>query len=214
MPSAWTILLALGTAYGLAMAVVILLQRRSAAATIAWLLVLVFLPIAGLAIYRFIGPLRLERKKVRRRRTRQLVAEALGAIRALDADPAHHEHAELARVGINTGEAPPLRAESLELYTDGASAYAAIVAAVEAARHHVHMEYYIWEPDRFGCRLLELLAKRAKDGVHVRILVDAVVSHRLRRRHLDQLRDAGAEIAWFNPVTLRVFRGRRADFRS
>src|SRR5215470_17243847 len=214
MPSVWTILLTLGTAYGLAMAVVIILQRRSAAATIAWMLVLVFLPIVGLAIYRFIGPLRLERKKTRRRRTRQLVAEALGAIRALDADSSHGEHAELARVGINTGEAPPLRADSLELYTDGASAYAAIVAAIEAAAHHVHLEYYIWEPDHFGCRLLELLAKRAKEGVRVRLLLDAVGSHRLRRRHLHLLRDAGAECAWFNEVTLRVFRGRRADFRS
>src|SRR5262249_15005544 len=160
----------------------------------------------------FIGPLRLERKKTRRRRTRQLVAEALGAIRALDAGSAHHEHGELARVGINTGEAPPLRAESLELYTDRASAYAAICASIEAATHHVHLEYYIWEPDHFGCRLIELLAKRAKDGVRVRLLLDAVGSRRLRRRHLDQLRDANAEVAWFNPVTLRILRGRRADF--
>lgn len=214
MPSVWTILLTLGTAWGLAMAVVIILQRRSAAATIAWMLVLVFLPIAGLAIYRFIGPLRLERKKTRRRRTRKLVAEALGTMRVLDADSAHHEHGELARVGINSGEAPPLRAESLELYTEGAAAYAAIVAAIEAAKHHVHLEYYIWEPDHFGCRLLELLAKRAADGVHVRLLVDAVGAHRLRHRHLARLRDSGAEVAFFNPVSLRIFRGRRADFRS
>ena len=47
LPSVWTIVLTLGTAWGLAMAVVIILQRRSAAATIAWLLVLVFLPIVG-----------------------------------------------------------------------------------------------------------------------------------------------------------------------
>jgi len=46
------------------------------------------------------------------------------------------------------------------------------------------------------------------------MLVDFLGSLKLKRRHLRALRDAGAEVAWFNPVTLRIFRGRRADFRS
>jgi cardiolipin synthase len=209
----WTVAVVVA-AWAMAMGVVIVLQRRSAAATIAWLLVLTFLPVLGLAIYRFIGPMRLERKKVRRRRTRQLVAEATGAFAAIEAQSHEHDHAALAQVGVSVGEAPPLRAESLDLYTDGASAYAAIVEAIEAARHHVHLEYYIWEPDHFGLRLLELLARRARGGIRVRLLLDAVGSHHLRRRHLAGLRQAGAEVAWFNPVRLRVFRSRRADFRS
>src|SRR5262249_28652657 len=168
----------------------------------------------GLAIYRFIGPLRLERKKVRRRRTRQLVAEALGAFAAIEAESHDHDHAELARVGVSVGEAPPLRADEIDLYTDGASAYAATGAAVEAATHHVHLEYYIWEPDHFGTRLLGLLEKKARGGVRVRLLLDALGSHHIHKRHLAALRAAGAETAWFNPVTLRVFRGRRADFRT
>src|SRR5262249_59441657 len=65
-----------------------------------------------------------------------------------------------------------------------------------------------------GCRLLQHLGERAKQGVKVRLLVDAVGSHRLRHHHLDRLRASGAEVAWFNPVRLRIFRYRRADFRS
>ncbi len=56
----------LAAAWAVVMAIVIILERRSAAATIAWLLVLAFLPIVGLIAYRLIGPLRLERRKLRR----------------------------------------------------------------------------------------------------------------------------------------------------
>jgi cardiolipin synthase len=209
----WSVVAILATVWALAMAVVVIMQRRSAAATLAWLLVLAFLPLIGLAVYRFIGPLRLERKKTRRRRTRALVAEALGAMASIEAE-GDADHAELARVGIGAGEAPPLRAESIELYTEGEATYAAILDAIEKATHHVHLEYYIWEPDRIGLRLLDALARRARDGVEVRLLVDAIGAGRLRRRHLVPLTQAGGRAAFFNPVTLRVLRGRRADFRT
>ena len=66
-------------------AVVIVLQRRSAAATLAWLLVLVFLPIIGLLVYRIIGPLRLERKKLKRAANRK--AEVVRTSRWAGCDP-------------------------------------------------------------------------------------------------------------------------------
>jgi cardiolipin synthase A/B len=213
MSLTWVVALLVSAAWVGAMGIVVVMQRRSAAATIAWLMVLTFLPILGLLVYRFIGPLRLERKKVRRRRSRKLVDEALGAIAAI-ARTQDQDQIELARVGISVGEAPPLRADAVEVYTDGVSNYAAICGAIEAAQHHVHLEYYIWEPDHFGLRLIDLLAQRARAGVKVRMLVDGLGSLKLKRRHLAPLRAAGAEVAWFNPVTLRVFRGRRADFRS
>jgi cardiolipin synthase len=215
MTGIWTVAIVLGAAWAAAMAVVIILQRRSAASTLAWLLVLAFLPILGLALYRFIGPLRFDRKKRKWRRSRSQVREALGAVAAIESDSGDHDHAEIASVGIASGEAPPLRAGSVELFTEGAPAYAAILAAIEEARHHVHLEYYIWEPDGFGLRLLEALTRRARAGVKVRVLVDALGSMHLRKRHLEPLRQAGGELAWFNPVSLRVLRGgRRADFRT
>jgi cardiolipin synthase len=210
----WTASLLLAAAWAVAMAVVIVMQRRSAAATLAWLLILAFLPVVGLAVYRFIGPLRLDRKKIRRRRSRKLVDEALGAIASIEAESGDPDHAELARVGISAGEAPPLRADSVAVYTEGEPAYAALCEAIERARHHVHLEYYIWEPDRFGLHLLDLLARRARAGARVRALIDALGSLKLKRRHLAPLLEAGGEHAWFNPPTLRILRGRRADFRT
>ena len=206
------ITVALATAWALVMAGVILLQRRSPAATLAWLLVLLLLPGVGLVLYRLIGPLRLQRKRLRRRVARRIVADAATAMASLRA--AHAAELQVARVPIAMREAPPLHAHYLDLYLDGAAAYAALFEAIRAARHHVHLEYYIFEPDRIGTRLRDLLIDKARAGVTVRLLVDGTGSSRLRERFLRPLRQAGGEVAWFNPVSLRWIRTRRADFRN
>ncbi|HVV85540.1 MAG TPA: cardiolipin synthase, partial [Kofleriaceae bacterium] len=193
--------------------VVIILQRRSAAATLAWLLALMFLPIIGLLIYRIIGPLRLERRKLRLTTNKQTVREAMRALAEHEhGDPT--EHLQLARIGISVGESAPLRAEEVEVFLDGDHAYDAILAAVRAATHHVHLEYYIWEPDRIGTELRDLLVERAKAGVTVRMIIDGAGSHGLKPAFVAPLVAAGVAIARFNPVRLRSIRTRRPDFRT
>jgi cardiolipin synthase A/B len=196
----------------IAVGIVIILQRRSAAATLAWLLALIFLPVIGLLIYRVIGPLRLERKKLKRVASRRAVGEAVAALAALD--DGNIEHLQLATVAMELGEAPPLRADELTVYLDGASNYEAILAAIADARHHVHLEYYIWEPDTIGTKLRDTLIERAKAGVQVRMIVDGTGSNKLSKRFLEPLRAAGVEVAKFNPVRLLRLRLRRPDFRT
>lgn len=209
----WIALLTIGlVAWSIGVAFVIILQRRSAAATLAWLMALVLLPVIGLVIYRFLGPLRLERKKLKRSASKRVVGEALAALASIDA--ASVEHLQLARLGIELGEASPLRAEELEVFTDGASAYASLLAAIAAAEHHVHLEYYIWEPDTIGTQLRDALIERRKAGVKVRMIVDGTGSSHLTTKFLAPLRAAGVEVAWFNPVRLRSLRVRRPDFRT
>jgi cardiolipin synthase len=194
------------------LAVTIVLQRRSAAATLAWLFALVFLPVVGLVVYRLIGPLRLERKRAERNVSRRAVQEVLAAHAVLSEHL--EEHQQLARLAIGLGEAAPLRAQAVDVYLDGDSAYTALLAAIAAAQHHVHLEYYIWEPDKFGTELRDALVARAKAGVEVRMLVDGTGSSGLRKRWYAPLREAGVEVAVFNPVRLRSIRLRRPDFRT
>jgi cardiolipin synthase A/B len=209
---AWPQLTILAVVWGLVMAVHIVLQRRPAASTISWLMVLAFLPILGFLIYRLLGPLRLERKKLRRAAGRQVVRDSMGALIELGSQSP--EDVQLALVPIAVGEAAPMRAHELDLYYDGDSTYAAMAEAIAAARHHIHMEYYIWEPDQIGTRIRDLLIERARAGVQVRMIIDGMGCNHLRRKWLRPLRDAGVEVAWFNPVSLKSLRRRRADFRT
>jgi cardiolipin synthase len=189
------------------------MQRRSAAATLAWLMVLGFLPVIGFVIWRAIGPQRLNRRKLKRAVGRRAVEAALvGLSEARESAP---EHVRLALVPIGSGEAPPLAATGIVAYTDGRATFAAIFEAIRAAKHHVHLEYYIWEPDTIGTRLRDLLIERAKAGLEIRMIVDGTGSSKLKKKWLKPLRAAGVEFAWFNPITVRALRRRRrADFRT
>ena len=208
----WTALIALFAASAVVMAVVIVQQRRPPASTIAWLLVLVMLPVVGYLIYRFIGPMRLERKKLRRRITRAMFEEAVGAMTAIEAaSPAHRE--QLARIPMMLGEAPPLRGNAVELFTEGEATYVAIAAAIAAAKHHVHLEYYIWEKDRLGARVRDQLVERARAGLEVRVLVDGTGSSSARGGFWKPLVEVGGKVAVFNPVHLIALRRKRIDFR-
>ncbi len=210
----WLAILTAGLAvWVIGVGIVIVLQRRSATATLAWLLALAFLPILGLVVYRLIGPLRLERKKFRRSASKRVVGEALAALASLADNSV--EHQQLARLAIELGEASPLRAGKVEIYLDGVSTYAAILAAVAAAKHHIHIEYYIWEPDQIGLQLRDALIERAKAGVEVRLIVDGTGSNKLTKKNFYRpLAEAGVQVARFNPIRLRSLRLRRPDFRT
>ncbi len=88
----------------------------------------------------------------------------------------------------------------VDLLVDGAAAYPAMLSAIAAAQREVHLETYIWEGDGTGTRFAEALAERARAGVLVRVVLDAVggfgLTEPLRRR----MRDAGVQLVEFHPV--------------
>ena len=186
-------------AYVLWLGLWIVLQKRAPAATLSWLISLAALPYLGFLIYYFFGPQRIKRQRLRRVRARA----------ALPPPPAglapSAEAIELARVAQATTGLPPTTATRAQLLIDGAAKFEALLAAIAQAREHVHLEYYIYEPDRTGAALRDALVARARAGVAVRLLLDAVGSGKVSRRFLQPLLDAGGEVAWFHPMRLRWF---------
>ena len=85
---------------------------------------------------------------------------------------------------------------------DGAATYAAIIDAIGKARRHVNLEYYIFEPDHAGTAMRDALVERARAGIKVRLLLDAVGSSKVGRKFLRPLLEAGAEVSWFHPRQL------------
>jgi cardiolipin synthase len=90
-----------------------------------------------------------------------------------------------------------------------------MLEAIEAARSHVHLETYTLRSDATGQRFLQALTERARAGVEVRVLYDAVGSRGLQESATDPLRRAGGEIVAFNPLSwLSRLRPRRRDHRK
>ena len=185
----------------------IVLQKRAPAATLSWLFGLALLPYAGFLVYYVFGPQRIKRQRMRRARTRVALPEAEGAIAGAEA-------AELARLAQATTGLPPTTATDVRLLVDGAATYDALLAAVREARHHVHLEYYIYAADHSGAALRDALVERARNGVEVRLLLDAVGSGRCPKRFFAPLLDAGGELAWFHPMRLRIWKRPWLNLRS
>lgn len=200
----WIALLSLGwTLYITALSVWIVLQKRAPVSTMSWILALAALPVAGFLIYYFLGPQRMKKQRLRRLRS-GLVARApadLDLLReaAASAPPALRE---LAALGAAACGLPVSSATRVDLLVDGAAVYDAIFEAVRAARDHVHLEYYIYEPDGVGHALAALLIERAKAGLKVRLLIDALGSKHIGRKFLAPLREAGVEVALFHEARI------------
>jgi cardiolipin synthase len=193
-----TLLAASWAVYLAAASVWIVLQRRAPAATMAWILSLAVLPGFGLAFYVVFGPRRITRSKRRRLRARARLAEALELAHAASYRTPPEHALQLVKLGAAVDGMPLSSCSRVDLLVDGARTYDALCAAIAAARHHVHLEYYIFVPDAVGERIMAALVERARAGVQVRLLVDAVGSARLRLRHRARLRAAGVEVARFH----------------
>lgn len=177
----------------------IVLQKREPVATLSWLISLAALPYLGFLIYFVLGPQRIKRQRLRRVRARAaLPTPPVGFTPTAEA-------IELARIAQATTGLPPTTATHAQLLVDGAAKYTALLAAVSQAREHIHLEYYIYQPDRTGTALRDALVERARAGVKVRLLLDAVGSGKTTQRFLQPLLDAGGELAWFHPMRLHWF---------
>jgi cardiolipin synthase len=82
----------------------------------------------------------------------------------------------------------------------GSETFPAMLAAIEAARQRVHLEMYILRADRIGTRFKEALIERARAGLEVRLLYDAIGSFGLPGSYVEELSAAGVQIAEFHPV--------------
>lgn len=173
----------------------IVMQKREPAATLAWLISLAALPYVGFLVYYVFGPQRIRRQRLRRGRARARMPDT--------PESASAESRELARLGLATTRLPASSATDVRLLVDGGATYEALLDAIAAAQDHVHLEYYIFEPDQTGTRVRDALIERARAGIAVRLLIDAVGSARVKHRFLEPLVEAGGHVAWFHPMLSR-----------
>jgi len=181
---------------------VVLTIKKETMSALAWCLVVFFLPVVGVLLFVFLGYQQVHRpvlRKLRHKRhyrSRQL-ALASHPLATLKAEPGRHGLAQLAE---RFGASPATVGNQITFYHDGPPAYTAMRDAIVAARKHIHLEFFIVQPDATGRQLFALLAEKAKQGVEVRLLYDAMGSHKLHRWGLRTLCKAGARCSAFLPL--------------
>jgi cardiolipin synthase len=181
------------------------LRRRGFSSTIAWVLAIVALPAVGAVgyfllanprVFRTSRVKRAAKRRVRTSRGGRSVAELEDREIAGLASPMRSLFGLSARL---TGLSPT-RGNALELLIDNEQAFARIERALTEAQQSIWAEYYIIENDATGRRFLALLADRARAGVSVKLLYDAVGSAGLDGDLLDAIEKAGGQTVAFLPV--------------
>lgn len=159
---------------------------------LAWMMVTALMPVIGPLAYLLFGEVRLSRAD--RRHARDVEGRLRAAWNPDDAHAAIPPGVEPAfAMGRATSDFPPVGGNRATILAEDDSAIDDMIDAVDAARDHVHVLFYIWLPDASGTRMAEAVARAAGRGVAVRVLVDQVGSRRLIRSALwGQMQDAGA----------------------
>ena len=121
----------------------IVLQKREPVATLSWVMSLALLPYVGFLIYFLLGPQKIQRQRLRRGRSRSGLEQFAGTPAG---DP---QCIELARLGQATTGLAPSSATAADWLVDGHATYEALLEAIAAARHHVHLANQRPGRDRF-----------------------------------------------------------------
>lgn len=185
----------------------ILIENRNPTKTIAWILVIVFLPLVGMILYYLFGQ---KFRKIQSFRTLNIAQSKrlmerwgnLNPIIEANLKQINKQIGPLSRVYkflANQHISPLVLNNRVDLLINGEQKFPALIQALEEAQHHIHLEYYIFEIDRIGQQILEILKAKAREGVEVRLLVDAFGSPRLAKQ-AKKLRKEGIEVAVFLPV--------------
>ncbi len=190
--------------------------------TIAYLLLTIFVPIAGALFYFSFGiNYRKRRMYSKKLIQNEVFAERLRS-RLLDTSLENWEQAskevrynkELTRLLLNDSITSPITSGNrVTILKNGEEKFPEVFAALEAAERFIHLEYYIYEDDQIGNRIKEILIKKAGEGVKIRFIYDDFGSRRVRRRIAPQLRAAGVEAYPFHTVRIWAL-ANRLNYRN
>ncbi|MBF8982824.1 cardiolipin synthase [Lutibacter sp. B2] len=201
--------------------VIIFLERKNPTSTLAWLMVLVLLPNIGFILYLIFGQ-NLSKQKMFKLKTeedqllRKMVLEQISYLKNNEIyfnDPSIQQYQDMIHMHLMSSDAIFSQDNEVEIFTDGKEKFDALIESIEEAQDHIHMLYYIFKNDSLGKRIVDALTKKAKEGVEVRLLYDAVGGHNLPRNFFKELKDVGGQVVSFFPFKIPLINF-RINFRN
>ncbi|MFO1004844.1 MAG: cardiolipin synthase [Planctomycetaceae bacterium] len=180
---------------------VILSRKREPGSAIAWIMAIIFIPILGGVLFLLFGINSISRRREGKIAAARNLAPKLPAIeqhqlRDLELT---RQQTRLATLIYNESGGVLTGSNAVEIISDTHRTLRCIEEAIRGAQQTLDLEYYIWQPDRTGTRLRDLLIERAKSGVKVRFLYDSLGSMSLHRRFLAPMTEAGIQVVPFLP---------------
>ena len=184
---------------------VVILDNRSPVKTMAWILVLFFLPLAGLILYIFFGRSTRKERLISRKGYARLSKRPMAAYQAQLSVGGEHGKQRLMDFFNRVNNALPFAGNKVTVYTDAVSMLSDLLKAIHQAQHHIHMEFYIFEDDAVGRLVRDALIDRARAGIKVRVLYDDVGCWKVPHDFYEQMLCEGIEALSFLKVRFPQF---------
>lgn len=181
---------------------VVIAENQNPFRTLAWLLVLLFVPLFGLFIYYLLGQDTRRKKYFRENKKKTFTdfpAEPSLAENAACVAPAYHALVSLLSRGVNSWV---LKGSRVEVLTSGEQKMAALMADLRRAKRHIHMEYFLFNNDETGREVKNILMQKAAEGVEVRFIYENVANVTVPRRFYLEMEQSGVKVSAFSKMRL------------
>ena len=200
---------------------VLLRPNREASSRVAWIVVILAVPVLGIVAYILLGETNIGRKRVARMRAVISGLPDVNHVAGADAANLHDDlpwyYVHLFEAGKTVNGFDPVEGNRAQLTADSNAAIDAIVADIDGAREHVHLLFYIWLSDNNGLKVVDALKRAAARGVRCRAMADGLGSRSIiASDHWKEMKAAGVHLASALPIgnpLLRPLKG-RIDLRN
>jgi len=191
-------------AYIIAIAIVclrIVYETRSVTKTLAYLILTVFIPVGGLIIYFTFGTNHRKNKLYDKKviqdenlltRIQQRIQDSSARLLKTGGEEVQH-FKRLSQLLLTDSISPLTANNEVKLLLNGEEKFPEVFKALEEAKHHIHIIYYIFENDRIGNQLKDILIRKAREGVEVRFIYDDFGSSSIRKKLVPELIEAGVK---------------------
>ena len=183
----------------------VIMDNRQPAKTMAWALVIWFVPVVGIVFYLFFGVNTRKERHVSERSMNQLTKRSMLEFAEQQNLHLPEKHKPLIDLFINQNLSLPFKDNKMEVYTDGYQFFPALLAAIHEAKNHIHIDMYIFAEDALGCLVADALIAKAQEGVEVKLIYDDVGCWNVSHRFFERMREEGIEVVSFLPVRFPSF---------
>lgn len=181
--------------------IVVLSENRNPIRSLAWVIALVFLPVAGIVVYLFLGRSPKVTHIINRHNKRRIIEETRPPRLDFAKLPLSSSQKQLVKLAANVSFSPLTLHNELTVFSEGLTKFESLKRDLRGASSSIYLQYYIFQDDPLGQEIADILMAKAREGVVVKVIYDHVGSFSARNRFFRKMREAGVDAHPFFRVT-------------
>jgi cardiolipin synthase len=191
----------------------VVMDNRQPAKTMAWGLVIYFVPVVGIVAYLLFGVNTRRERMISQRSMEQLSRRSIQGFAQQHDLQLPVDACPVIDLFVNQSFSLPFNNNKVDILTDGYAFFPALLRDIASAQSHIHIDVYIFEDDALGRLVSDALIAKSRQGVEVRVLYDDVGCWSVKNRFFERMRNEGIEAEPFMPVRFPTF-ARKVNYRN